>query len=286
MDHLYESVPWATIITDRRSDYGKSSLAFRRATPYIDTGRLRGPSQHVGVSTMANPTNHIGIVGVSPEGCALLYRLVMRHAGSMRAPDQQPRISVHNEPLFAYIECLRRDDWHGVGKLLRKSAEILARCGAGFCMTADNAVQHGVQLAEVGSPIPWLTIPDLVGEQLAKDNRRTVGILGTKLVTRSSTYQTHLGLRGIQVHAPSENEAERLDRIIFEELIHGQSRPESHDAIMTMVQHMHEGGCEAVILASSELPLVIGEENCPLPIYDTSEVLARAAVERTSPTAG
>jgi aspartate racemase len=239
----------------------------------------RQAAQHI----MSQPTNHIGIVGVSPEGCALFYRLVTRCAGHMRGPHEQPRLSVHNEPLAAYIDCIRRDDWHGVGKLLRKSADILARCGAGFCLTPDNAVQHGVQLAEVGSPIPWLTIPELVGAEVARDKRRTVGILGTKLVTRSSTYQTHLGLRGIQVHAPSEGEAERLDRIIFEELIYGQSRPESHDAIMTMVQHMHEGGCEAVILASSELPLVISEDNCPLPIYDSSEILAQAAVARTTP---
>jgi aspartate racemase len=234
---------------------------------------------------MATPTNHIGIVGVSSEGCALFYRLVTRFAGTRRSPNEQPRISVHNEPLSAYLDCIRRDDWHGVGKLLRKSAEILARCGAGICLTPDNAVQYGVQLAEVGSPIPWLTIPELVGEQLAKDKRKVVGILGTKLVTRSSTYQTHLGLRGIQVHAPSEHEAERLDRIIFDELIYGTTRPESHEAVLSMVQHMYEGGCEAVILASSELPLVIGVDNCVLPIYDSSEILAHAAVERTTPGA-
>jgi aspartate racemase len=236
-------------------------------------------------TTMTTPTgnasNHIGIVGVSPEGCALFYRLVTRLAGKKRLPHDQPRISVHNEPLAHYIDAIRRDDWHLVGRLLRKSADVLSRCGAAFCLTPDNAVQHGVQLAEVGSPIPWLTIPDLVGEEVAKDKRRVVGILGTKLVARSSTYQTHLGLRGIQVHAPSEDEADMIDRIIFEELIYGYSRPESHEAVMRVVQNLAAYGCEAVILASSELPLVVSEETCPLPIYDSSEILAHAAVQRT-----
>lgn len=225
--------------------------------------------------------NHIGIVGVSPEGAALFYRLIARHAGRVRAPDDQPRISLHNEPLASYIQAIRRDDWISVGKLLRRSAEHLARCGAAFCLTPDNAVQHGVQLAEVGSPIPWLTIPDLVGKAVADDGRKVVGILGTKLVAHSSTYQTHLGLRGIQVLAPSEEECDTVDRIIFEELIYGYSRPESHAMMLQVVENLARSGCEAVILASSELPLILAAESTNMPLYDSAEILAESAVART-----
>jgi len=229
----------------------------------------------------AGANNHIGIVGVSPEGAALFYRLLTRHAGRLRSPSEQPRISLHNEPLSAYIDAIRHDDWHSVGKLLRRSAEHVARCGASFCLTPDNAVQHGVQLAEVGSPIPWLTMPDLVGESIAQDGRRVVGILGTKLVMHSSTYQTHLGLRGIQVLAPNNEQAEFVDRVIFDELIYGYSRPESHAGVLEVAQSLAAQGCEAVILASSELPLVLQEDTCPLPLYDSAEILAEAAVLRT-----
>lgn len=228
-----------------------------------------------------NSNNHIGIVGVSPEGASIFYRLLSRHAGRLRAPNDQPRISLHNEPLSVYLDAIRNNDWHAVGKHLRKSAEHVARCGAGFCLTPDNAVQHGVQLAEVGSPIPWLTMPDLVGEAVNQDKRKVVGILGTKLVMHSSTYQTHLGLRGIQVLAPDARQAEFVDRVIFDELIYGYSRPESHAMLVNIVLSLREQGCEAIVLASSELPLVLGEESCPLPLYDSAEILAEAAVART-----
>lgn len=226
--------------------------------------------------------NHIGIVGVSPEGASIFYRLLSRHAGRLRAPNDQPRVSLHNEPLFLYIDAIRNNDWHAVGKYLRRSAEHVARCGAAFCLTPDNAVQHGVQLAEVGSPIPWLTMPDLVGEAITQDKRRIVGILGTKLVMHSSTYQTHLGLRGIQVLAPNPDEAEFVDRLIFDELIYGYSRPESHAMLVQIVQGLQAQGCEAIVLASSELPLVLQEDSCPLPLYDSAEILAEAAVVRTT----
>jgi aspartate racemase len=226
-------------------------------------------------------TSHIGIVGVSPEGAALFYRQVTRQAARLLPPNDQPRISVHNEPLEAYISAIRKDDWHAVGRLLRRSAELLGRCGAEFCLTPDNAVQHGVQLAEVGSPIPWLTMTELVAEAIAADGRKVVGIIGTKLVMSSSTYQTHLGLRGIQVLAPQEDAAETLDQIIFGELIYGEIRPESRIAALDAISNLASRGCEGVILASSEVPLLVSRENSPLPVYDSADILAEASVRRT-----
>jgi len=226
-------------------------------------------------------SSHIGIVGVSPEGAALFYRQIMREAAKVLPANEQPRITLHNEPLETYIAAIRNDDWHLVGKLLRRSAELLARCGAEFCLTPDNAVQHGVQLAEVGSPIPWLTMTELVAEAVANESRRVVGIIGTKMVMNSSTYQTHLGLRGVQVLAPIEDHADRIDEIIFTELVYGQTRPESQLAVLNAISDLALRGCEGVILASSEASLLVTRENSPLPVYDSAEVLAIASVRRS-----
>jgi aspartate racemase len=218
-------------------------------------------------------------VGVSSEGAALFYRNLAREAGKVRGPADQTKISVHNEPLGEYIAAIRRDDWHCVGRLLRRSADMLAACGAQCVMTPDNAVQHGVQLAEVGSSIPWLTMPELVGEAVAKDNCKRVGIIGTKMVCFSSTYQSQLGLRGIRVTPPNDADANAIDEIIFGELIYGYARPESIARVRGILQSMASSGCEAIVLASSELPLLITEGMSPLPVYDSNELLARAALQ-------
>jgi aspartate racemase len=225
-------------------------------------------------------TKHIGIVGVSPEGAALFYREVSRQAGRLIPPTEQPRISLHNEPLEVYIDAIRREDWHSVGRLLRKSADLLSRCGAEFCLTPDNAVQHAIQLAEVGSPIPWLTMTDLVAQKLVKDGRRQVGVIGTRLVTRSSTYQTPLGLKGVRLMMPSDDEVELLEQVIYGELIFGSARPESQAAMLGVIRNLAAAGCEGVILGASEVPLVITAENSVLPVYDPAEILAEATVRR------
>jgi len=226
-------------------------------------------------------TAHIGIVGVSPEGAALFYQALTRHAGKLRAADAQPRLSVHNEPLQMYIDAIRRDDWMSVGRLLRRSAELLARCGAQFCLTPDAAVQHGVQLAEVGSPIPWLTMTELVGDAVARDGRKKVGLIGTDLVMNSSTFQTHLGLRGIKVLTPPAEQGRIINDIIFNELIYGRIKPESRSAVLMTLSELSARGCEAVIIASSEAPIMVSRETSPIPLYEAAEILAEASIRHT-----
>lgn len=225
---------------------------------------------------------HLGVAAASPEGGAVLYRQLSRQSSRLLAPDEQPRLSVHNEPLGMYLDAIRKDDWHAVGRLLRRSAETLARAGAGLCMCPDNVVQHAIPLAEVGSPIPWLTMPELVAEEIRERGHTCVGVIGIKLVTHSSTYQTHLGVRGVRVLAPAPDETETLDQIIFGELLYGHIRPESRQAVLSIIHGLADRGCQAVILASSEAPLLVSAENSPLPVFDTTDILAEAAVRRIS----
>ncbi len=223
-------------------------------------------------------TKHIGIVAVSPEGAALAVRAISRQASKLLPPHEHPRVSMHNEPLAHYIDAIRADDWHSVGYLLRRSADILAGCGAQFVLTPDNAVQHGVHLAEVGSRIPWITMTDLVARAVERDGRKKIGLIGTRMVTYGSTYQTHLAIRGIQVLPPEPSEADLLDEIIFGELIYGKFRIESQRAVLGVIGHLAERGCEGVILGCSEAPLLVTPENAGLPVYDAADILAEGAV--------
>lgn len=221
---------------------------------------------------------HIGIVAVSPEGSALCYRDIFRYASKRLGDHGHPVVSLHNQPLNKYVSAVYKDDWHTVGELLAGSAKTLAQAGAEFAIVPDNLMQHGVHLAESLSPIPWLTMTDLVTEAIIADNRKTVGLVGTKMVMFGSTYQTHLGLKGVTVLVPEEGDAEAVDTIIFKELLFGVVRKESTDRVLKVIQRLKERGCEGVVLASTEVPLMIAAENSPLPVYDSTHLLAEGAV--------
>lgn len=223
-------------------------------------------------------TRHIGIVAASPEGASICYRQVYRHAMLQYEPHLHPTVSVHNQPLGDYLDAIRRDDWLAVGSMMRDSATKLASIGAELVICPDNAVQQALQVAEVGCPVPWLRMTDAVGDALARDARRTVGVIGTTLVTCGSVYQTDLGMRGIKLVRPDDDDAELLDSIIFDELVFGTICDESRRAMVRIVSRLGDRGCEGVILGCSEAPLAINAENSPLPVYDASEILAERAV--------
>ena len=221
---------------------------------------------------------HLGIVGVSPEGAAICYRQVFHHAGQLLPRHLQPVVSVHNLPLADYVDAIRKDDWLAVGEMLRDSASKLASIGAEFCFSPDNAVQQALQIAEVGCPIPWLKMTDAVGGAIARDGRRTVGVIGTKVVTGGSVYQTDLGIRGIKLVRPDDHDADTLEAIIFDQLVYGSVRDDSRAEIVNIVKRLGEKGCEGVILGCSEAPLAITNVNSPLPIYNASEIMSEQAV--------
>ncbi|TVR99458.1 MAG: hypothetical protein EA423_12625 [Phycisphaerales bacterium] len=229
---------------------------------------------------------HIGIVGVSPEGAALFIRELSRQSHRIGGPNAQLRVSMHNEPLAGYLNAIRLGDWHGVAALLSKSAEVVAAAGAEVCVTPDHAVQYALHLAEHETPIPWRSMPEAVADAIAREGRSTVGLIGTRWVTAASTYQTHLGLRGIQVLSPDGDEAEDLDRIIVDELLKGEVRTSSREKVRQIIRNLEARGCEGIVLASSEAPLAVEPGSNGLSVYDAGSILAEAVVRDALSLAG
>jgi aspartate racemase len=224
-------------------------------------------------------TTHIGIAAVSPTGSALFLKTLSRRIAENSSLPQDLRFSVHHEPLAHYLEAIGRQDWMKVALLLRRSAELLARCGARFCVTPDAAVQQIIPAAADGSPIPWVSMADVTADQVAADGRKKVGIIGTELVMNSSTFQIPLGMRGVHVISPCESDRKEIDRIIFQELLLGIIRPESQAFAAQVISRLRaDDGCDAVVLASSEAPLLVSAETSTLPIYQASDILAKHAV--------
>ncbi len=220
---------------------------------------------------------HIGIAAASPEGSSLCYREVFRHAQRLVGDAGHPRVSLHNEPLENYLAAVERDDWHTVGELLLTSAIALHRSGAEFCIAPDNLLQPGVIMAEPRSPIPWLKMTDLVAHSVLADGRTCVGLIGARRVMFGSTYQTLLGIRGVKVVAPDPHDAEMFDRVIFSELVHGTVTLQSQRDWIEAISRLQDRGCQGVILGCTEAPLLIAPGQSPLPVYDSTALLAEGA---------
>lgn len=187
---------------------------------------------------------------------------------------------MHTHSLADYMSCLYRDDWHGVGELMLASAEKLARIGADFLICPDNTIHQALPHIVEGSPLPWLHIAEVAAAEAAARGFRHLGLTGTRWLVESEVYPDKLAARGLGYLRPTSAEREETDRIILEELVYGIFKPESVAAFERVIGRMKAEGCDAVLLACTEIPLIMNDANSPLPTLDTTRLLARAALRQ------
>jgi aspartate racemase len=221
---------------------------------------------------------HIGIVAVSTEGAALCYRTICLEGAALLGPYAHPEVSLHNFPLSAYQRFIDLDDWRAVGEMLLESAKKLVRTGAELLICPDNTVHQGIDLVRESSPVPWIHIAEEVTKEAQDLGFRRVGILGTRYLMEGPVYPSKLALAGIDYRIPNPGQRERINQIIYYELIRARFLPESLAYFQNVIRELRDHGCDAVALSCTEIPLLVSAADSDLPILDSTRILARAAL--------
>jgi aspartate racemase len=225
---------------------------------------------------------HIGIVACSSEGAALCYRTICLEASALFGRYGHPEISMHTPSLLDYVQCLDQGDWRGVGDLMLRSANKLAKVGADFLICPDNTIHQALPYIEARLPLPWLHIADAVAEAAVARGFRCLALTGTRWLVDSAVYPEKLAACRLEWALPSQDERIELNRIIMEELVCGVIKPESVAYTEQVIGRFQGLGCDAVVLGCTELPLIITDANSALPTLDSTTLLARAAVQRAA----
>jgi aspartate racemase len=223
---------------------------------------------------------HIGIVACSSEGAALCYRTICLEGTEYLGRHAYPEVTMHNYPLSEYMKYIVADDWEGVANLMVSSAEKLARIGADFVICPDNTIHQAFDLVVERSPLPWLHIAEEVAREAANKGFKKLGILGTRYLVESPVYPDKLKAAGIDYVLPELEERERINDIIFDELVNGIFLDESRNYFVEVIERLKEKGCDAVVLGCTEIPLIVTPEVSPLPTLDSTRILARAALRK------
>jgi aspartate racemase len=227
-------------------------------------------------------TKHIGIVACSAEGAALCYRTIcIEGAALIGTAHAHPEVSLHSLSLADYVACLERGDLAGVGALMLESAGKLAKAGADFLICPDNTIHAAFAHVVARSPLPWLHIAEVVADEAKARGYRRLALTGTQWLVDSAVYPEKLGAQGLDYRRPDRVECAEINRIIMDELVQGVFKDKSTAQITSIIARLKaDEGCDAVILGCTELPLVIDEANSPLPILDSTRLLARAALRK------
>jgi aspartate racemase len=222
----------------------------------------------------------IGIVGCSAEGAALCYRIICQEAEPLMGKHAHPEIFLHTIPLAEYMNFIApRGDWQAVAELMLRSAQSLQRAGADFLICPDNTIHQAMPYVVPRSPLPWLHIAEEVAKEAKRRGFRKLGLTGTKFLVRGPVYPEQLERFGIQYLRPTEEQQERINEIIFDELVRGKQTLESLHYFQHVIRVFKEKNCDAAVLGCTEIPLLIKDDNSPLPTIDSTRVLGRAALQ-------
>jgi aspartate racemase len=190
-----------------------------------------------------------------------------------------PEITMTCSPMALVLDAWERGDNRELRAFFAKDAAKLAAAGADFFACPDNTAHIALESDGEPFPIPGLHIGEVVADEALKRGFRKVGILGTKYTMTGPVYPGALGRRGLEWAVPSEEDRSLVNAIIFDELCLGTFRDESRDAYVRIIDKLAEQGCDSVALVCTEIPLLVTAEVSPLPILDSTRLLAKAAVE-------
>jgi aspartate racemase len=227
---------------------------------------------------------HIGIVAVSAEGAALCYRTICLEGAAVLGQHDHPEISLHGFSLRNYQRLIDEDRWDAVGEMMLESAARLVRSGAQLLICPDNTVHQGLDLVRERSPAPWIHIAEEVAAEARRRGFRRIAILGTRFLMEGPVYRSKLAPEDIDYRVPNAEQRTRINQIIYDELVYSRFIPESRAYFQNVIGELGDAGCDAVALACTEIPLLVSAADSPLPILDSTRLLARAALREATST--
>lgn len=223
-------------------------------------------------------SRHIGVVGITYPGALLCVQAICELANSIRGADRYPEMTIHCFPGEEYARRMAVNDWPGIADLMVRSAGKLADAGADFAIAPANAMHEVFDLVERRSPIPWISIVEATADEAIRLGYSTLGILGTRALKERRFYRDAFAARGLKTIIPDDATYAEMHRRIVEELVRNHFTDESRAFFRETAEELHKNGCEAVIMACTEIPLVLRQEDTGVPLLDSTRILAAAAV--------
>ncbi len=223
-------------------------------------------------------TKHIGILAHSADGAALCFLEMVREGARIMGAHEHPEITLSILPMGQVFDAYDRGDLGEVNDHLMHTCRRLADAGCDFFVCPDNTAHIAFDAATSTYPLPGLHICDVVAERAKADGCKRVALLGTRWTMEGPAYPAAFARARIGLASPDFQARAIIDRIIFEELCQGVLTNASRGEYVRIIERMKREGCDAVALSCTEIPLLISQEDSPLPTLDSTRLLARVAV--------
>jgi len=170
-------------------------------------------------------------------------------------------------------------DWEGLAVIMKASAKSIEAAGGDCILIGANTMHNIAEEIQSAVSIPVIHIADAVAEAIKTKQLKRVALLGTKYTMQLPFYKNKLAGHGIDVIIPAEADIAFINDSIYKEFGKGIFLPERKQQYLQIIDTLIKQGAEGVILGCTEIPILIKQQDCPVPVFDTAFIHARAAVK-------
>ena len=220
----------------------------------------------------------IGLIGgMSWHSTLNYYRVINETVAERLGGHASAKIVLESLDFAEIRDCQVRGDWATAGRLLAEAARRCEQSGAEVVLICTNLMHRVADDVEAAIDIPLLHIADALADRARAQGWSRLGVLGTSWVMEEDFYVGRLARAGLTVDVPAPAERDEVDRIIFDELTLGVVDEGSRATYTGIIERLRDAGSEAVVLACTEIELLVRAEDSPIPVLDSMRIHAEAA---------
>lgn len=222
----------------------------------------------------------IGLIGgMSWESTVTYYQMINEGIKDSLGGLHSAKVLLYSVDFFEIEALMSRGAWDDAAELLGDVAHRLEAAGADMILICTNTLHKVAPQVQSRIRVPLVHIAEAAAEELLSKGITRVGLLGTKYTMTQEFYREKLTERGIDVLIPEGEEIDLVNRVIFDELCLGLVKEDSKAAYLKVIANLQARGAQGVLLGCTELGLIVSQEDVSLPLFDTTVIHAKKAIE-------
>lgn len=223
----------------------------------------------------------IGLIGgMTWRSSIEYYRIINEHTASEVGNYHSAKIIMFSVDFQEIQQLQHQGKWDEATDVMIDAAHRIEKGGANFLLICANTMHKMADEVEANIGIPLLHIGDATAKEIKLKGLRKIGLLGTKFTMTQDFYKNRLIIKhGLEVIIPEQPDMETVDRIIYNELAAGEIKDSSRQKYKVVINKLADSGAEGVILGCTEIPLLIKQGDTNIPLFDTTQIHALAAVD-------
>lgn len=223
----------------------------------------------------------IGLVGgMSWESSLEYYRLLNTGVEERLGGLHSAKVALSSIEFAELTDMQRREDWDAAGALLAGAARGVQAAGADLVLMCTTSFHVVADQVEAAIDVPFLHLAEVVADAAKAQNLTKVGLIGTAFTMSRSFFTDRIASHGVDVVVPEERHHETVDRIVYDELVHGKVLDTSRTTVVSLIDELWDAGAQGVILGCTELELLVHQADSELPVFPCTTLHVQAALDR------